>query len=287
MSRHLSHRGMLLAVLSATIATSSCGGSGGSGGDTTSNATPPSTAPVVVARPVAQSDLEIAKTIYAGTPRTPEGFYEDSKPTGPEYVSTAHLKNADIESTGPSDPLHELCTDDWNQALEWSEAHAQSAPTYADLVATNEDARYFEFGRARAGTPELYERDRVFKCAYVDRAAADLRAPEGAAGQLNKRPLTAAELRVLSEYLWQFTSYNNFGYAVLKSSGESSPGTLTHTLHIAALVRNGISAECDRIEVLAWRHTLDVATGALALDLDTELSFGAREKDGIVELCGE
>lgn len=277
---------MLLAVLSATIATSSCGGGGGSGSGTASNASPPSTAPVVVARSVTQSNLEIAQTIYAGTPRTPAGFYEDPQPSGPEFVATAHLKNADIATAGPSDPLHELCTDDWNQALEWSETHAQSAPSYADLVATNENARYFEFGRARAGTPELYERDRVFKCAYVDRDATDLRTPEGAAGQLNKRPLTAAELRTLSEYLWQFTSYNNFGYAVLKSSGESNPGTLTHTLHMAALVRNGISAECDRIDVLAWRHTLDVATGSLTLDLETEFSFGARDSVGTVELCG-
>jgi hypothetical protein len=267
------------------IVTSSCGGGGGGSSSAGANAPPPSTAPIVVTRAVAQSDFEIAQAIYTGTPRTPEGFYEDFEPSGTEYVATAHLKNGDIVATA-SDPLHELCTDDWNQALEWSETHAQSSPDYADLVATNDDPRYFEFGRVRAGEPELYVRDRVFKCAYVDRAATNLRVAEGAAGQLNMRPLTAAELRTFSEYLWQFTSYNNFGYAVLKSSGESSTATLTHTLHMASLVRNGISATCDRIDVLAWRHTLDAATGELTLDVEAEFSFGARENGGVVELCG-
>lgn len=285
MSRHFSHRGRILAVASAVIVTSSCGGGGGGSSGAPTNAAPPSSAPIVT-RAVTQSDLEIAKAIYAGTPRTPEGFYEDAEPSGAEYVATAHLKTDDIAAASASDPLHELCTDDWNQALSWSETHAQSASAYTDLVATNEDARYFEFGRVRAGAPDIYVRDRVFKCAYVDRAAANLRVEEGAAGQLNMRPLTGAELREFSEYLWQFTSYNNFGYAVLKSSGESSAGTLTHTLHIASLVRNGISATCDRIDLLAWRHTLDAATGALTLDVDTEFSFGARESGGVAELCG-
>lgn len=279
---------MLLAVLSTTLVTTSCGGGGGGGGGNSGagdEPAPPSAAPIV-SRAVAQSDLEIAQLIYAGTPRTPAGFYEDPQPTGPEYVSTTHLKNHDLATASASDPLHELCTDDWNEALEWSEAHAQNAADYADLVATEDDDRYFEFGRVRAEAPEHYVRERVFKCAYVDRSAADLRVSEGAAGQLNLRPLTAVELRTFSEYLWQFTSYNNFGYAVLKSSGESSAATLTHTLHIAALVRNGMSETCDRIDIVAWRHTLDPSSGTLTLDTETEFSFGARESDGVVELCG-
>jgi hypothetical protein len=60
----------------------------------------------------------------------------------------------------------------------------------------------------------------------------DLRSPEGDAGRFNQRPLTAAELRTLSEYLWLFTSYNNFGHAVLKSNGATNATALTHTLII-------------------------------------------------------
>ena len=182
-------------------------------------------------------------------------------------------------------PLYELCTDDWNEALAWSELGAQNAPQYSDLVETNDDPRYFEFGRVRQGDPTFYVRARVFKCAYLDRAAANLRAAAGAAGKLNRRPLTATELRDLSEYLWQFTQYNNVGYAVLKSSGTSTAASLTHTLHIGKLARGGISASCDRVDVVAWRHTLDTTTGSLQLEATTLWSFGARESAGVVSLC--
>jgi hypothetical protein len=268
-----------LAALTA-IVLSACGGSGG--GDSAAP-TPTASAPP---RPVTQSDLQIAQSVYGTGPRTPAGFYSDPAPSGHEYVSTMHLKNADVDAAVVApQPLHELCTDDWNQALAWSELGAQSAPQYSDLVETNDDVRYFEFGRVRQGDPTFYVRARVFKCAYLDRAAANLRASVGPAGKLNRRPLTGAELRDLSEYLWQFTQYNNAGYAVLQSSGSASSAALTHTLHIGRLVRGGASPSCDRVEVIAWRHTLDTTTGTLQVEISTLWSFGAHESAGAVSLC--
>ena len=105
------------------------------------------------------------------------------------------------------------------------------------------------------------------------------------AGTLNRRPLTAAELRDLSEYLWQFTKYNNVGYAVLESGGSATASTLAHTLHIGVLARGGISSSCDRVDVIAWRHTLDTTTGTLQLEATTLWSFGARDTAGVVSLC--
>lgn len=285
MAIQVSHRGVIIAVLSATVATSSCGGgSGGGGGVTASSSAPPST-PAHASRPVAQTNLEIARLVYEGTQRTPDDFYEDSVPSGHEYVTTAHLKSSDIDMS--ADAVHELCTDDWNEALEWSELSAQGASEYADLVETNEETRFFEFGRLRSGTPPIYQRERVFKCAYLDRSGVDLRLEEGAAGLLNQRPITASVLRQLSEYLWTYTPFNNYGHAVLKSEGAASAGTLTHTLYIASVEPKGISSTCDRIVVIAWRHTANTATGELTLDTDTELTFGARETDGLIELCSD
>ncbi len=259
---------------------SSCGGGGG-GSDV-------ATSPAVVAppRPVGQSDLQIAQLLYEGTPRTPAGFYQDIPIDGQKHVSTVHLKNTDIDPlmSAPS-PQHELCTDDWNVAFDWSETSAQKAARYADLVATNDDARYHEFARTRSGDPDFYVHERVFKCAYLNRTTADLRLPEGSAGQLNRRPLDADQLRALSEYLWQFTGYNNFGHAVLRSSGTATPAALTHTLIIANLERSGISATCDRISVVAWRHSADTTSGSLQLDVETLWSFGARESAGGSDLC--
>ncbi|HKE95018.1 MAG TPA: hypothetical protein VKB34_11970 [Povalibacter sp.] len=268
-------------AVATTLALSSCGGDGGNSGSVASPATlaPPP-------RIVPQSDLEIAQALYSGTPRTPPGFYADAAAPMNSYASTVHLKNTDLDATltAPA-PQHELCTNDWNQALDWSESRAQAAAAYADLVATNDDPRYFEFDRVRNGEPQLYLRERVFKCAYVNRESADLRSPEGAAGKLNQRPLTAEELRTLAEYLWQFTSYNNFGHAVLKSSGAASTTALSHTLIIANLVRSGLSGTCDRIDVIAWHHSVDLGTGELALDIETLFSFGARESAGSTSLC--
>lgn len=268
-----------LAALAA-VALSACGGGGG--GDGAAPA-PTASAPP---RPVEQSDLQIAQSVYGNGPRTPTGFYSDPPPSGYGYVSTMHVKNASVDaSVVAPEPLHELCTDDWNQALAWSELSAQHEPQYSDLVETNDDPRYFEFGRVRQGDPNFYVRARVFKCAYVDRSDTNLRDAAGPAGQLNRRPLDAAELRDLSEYLWQFTQYNNVGYAVLKSSGTSSGTELTHTLHLASLARGAVSASCDRVDVVVWRHTLDTTTGSLELEVATLWSFGARESAGAVAVC--
>jgi hypothetical protein len=263
----------------AAVVLSACGGGGG--GDST-----PAPAASAPPRPITQSDLQIAQSVYGNGPRTPAGFYSDPLPSGHEYVSTMHLKNSDVDADAVApQPLYELCTDDWNQALAWSELGAESEPQYTDLVATNDDPRYFEFGRVREGDPTFYVRARVFKCAYLDRTAANLRATDGAAGRMNRRPLTAAELRTLSEYLWQFTTYNNVGYAVLDSSGSSSPAALTHTLHMGVLARAGMSSSCDRVDVISWRHTMDATTGTLQLEMTTLWSFGARESAGVVSLC--
>ena len=264
----------------ATVVLSACGGGGG--GDSSAPA-PSASAPP---RPVTQSDLQIAQSVYGTGPRTPLGFHTDPAPSGHDYVSTTHLKNADVDAAAAApQPLYELCTDDWNQALAWSELGAQNAPQYSDLVETNDDPRYFEFGRVRQGDPTFYVRARVFKCTYLDRAAANLRASAGPAGTLNRRPLTAVELRDLSEYLWQFTTYNNVGYAVLESGGSSTATALSHTLHLGVLARGGISSSCDRVNVIAWRHTMDTTTGVLQLGVTTLWSFGARESAGVVSLC--
>jgi hypothetical protein len=267
-----------LAALAALVL-SACGGGGGDG----AAATPSASAPP---RPVEQSDLQIAQGVYGSGSRTPTSFYSDAQPSGYDYVSTMHVKNANVDATlAAPEPLYELCTDDWNQALAWSELSAQHDPQYSDLVETNDDPRYFEFGRVRQGDPTFYVRARVFKCAYLDRSDANLRDTDGPAGQLNRRPLTSAELRDLSEYLWQFTPYNNVGYVVLKSSGSSSAATLTHTLHMGSLVREGMSSTCDRVDVMAWRHTLNTTTGEIELDVETLWSFGAHESAGVVSLC--
>lgn len=265
-------------MLAVALALSACGG--GSGGDAT--ATAASFAPP---RPVEQSDLQIASAIYSGGSRTPTGFATEAPPNVQGIVATSHLKNTDVDPGVPvSAAQFELCTNDWNEALTWSETSAHNKAQYAGLVATNDDPRYFEFARVQGGSPDVYVQARIYKCAYLNRSTANLRESNGAAGQLNVRPLGSDELRRTSEYLWQFTTYNNFGNVVLKSAGSNATAP-EHTLFIATLARGGMSATCDRIDVVAWRHRLDATTGALTLEMQTLWTFGARESAGIAQLC--
>lgn len=259
-----------LASFVMCIAITGCGG--GSSSD----------APVVNDRPVAQTDMEIAQMLYLDTRRTPQGFYTDAAPPMQGVVTTAHLKNADL--SGPNAPQFELCTDDWNTALAWSDQVATGAQA-SNLVETNTTARYFEFGRVKAGTPQTYVRARVYRCSYLDRSAVDLRNPSSIAGQFNQRPLNATELQQLSEYLWQFTAYNNYGNTVLKSSGVSASDNLQHTLIVASLMSSSTSGGCDRVQIAGWTHRTDAQTGALTQSTQSLWDFGARRVAGVVELC--
>jgi len=266
------------ATLVSAVLLNGCGGGGSdsSGGSTTAQ---PAATP---SRPIEQTNLQIASALYDGSVRVPADFSVDSVPSGHAAVATTHVKNTDVDlALDGAAAQFELCTDDWNQALGWSETSALNSSQYSNLVATNDDERYFEFGRMKSGSPQVYVQSRIYKCTYLDRAGANLRAAAGAAGQLNARPLTSMQLRRLSEYVWQFTTYNNYGHVVLKSAGSA----VEHTLHIANLIRGGVSATCDRIDVIAWSHRVDSATGALSLDVRPLFSFGARESAGVAQLC--
>jgi hypothetical protein len=222
--------------------------------------------------------MEIAQLLYADNHRTPDGFYREPVPMVPGYIATSHLKNTDIANAVTQ---FELCSDDWSTALSWSDqvAAATSASSLTDTVTTTS---YFEFGRTRPGALQGYIRMRVFRCDYLDRSSVDLRSVSSTAGQFNLRPIAATDLQTLIEYLWQFTSYNNYGNAVLKSAGTVTSNGLQHTLTIATL---NSSVNCDQINVIGWTHTVDTQTGMLRLNIQSLWNFGARRAAGIVELC--
>lgn len=260
-----------------------CGGGGGGDNASGPNASGASAAQVSssASRPVAQSDAEIAALIYSDTQRTPTGFYSESAPAFNGYVSTSHLKNTDVAAG--SGAQYELCTDDFNQALQWSET-ANANGVNANLVGNDATDRYFEFDRVRNGTPQGYLRSRIYKCAYLNRDTVDLRSAQGVAGVLHVQPLDAAALKSVSEYLWQFTTYNNYGNVVLSSTGGGSGATLTHALFIATLSA-GIAPACDTIDVIEWKHTLNAGSGAMQLSIASQWSFQARYSNGAVALC--
>jgi hypothetical protein len=261
--------------LPVCVLLAACGG----GGVENTNVQP---AKVNPPRPVAQTDIQIAQAVYSDSQRTPPGFYSDSGPAGTN-VSTTHIKSADISSN--TAPLYELCSDDWTQAYNWAEAAAQATTQYGSLQVSASTDRFFEFTRSRKTLPLGIRRERIFRCEYLDRGSVDLRAPYSHAGQLNRRPITAGTLQELTEYMWMFSMYNNYGNVVLQSSSTMTSNGLKHTLYMASLASNSGANSCDRITVQAWSYLADMQSGELTLANTALWSFDSKRTGGLAELC--
>jgi hypothetical protein len=279
-------RNVMVLVLSATFA--ACGGGGGGAAAPASGSAPQTvqSPPASAAPSTAAADLSLADRLYKGTQRTPEGFDVETRPanvTG--TLSTRHLKNTDFSNGQQAiSPTYEVCTNDMAQAIAWSEAQAGWNGQYSDMSEVHGDAHLWEITRVPRADATALLRHRVFRCDYLDRTNTDLRADAGAAGSMNQRPLTAAELDELAEYLWQFTMFNNSDTAVQSSSGSISGGSLVHTIRMGQLVR-GTSGACDTVQLVDWTHTMDSTTGALTRSLTNVRTFKAKSAAGTTELC--
>ena len=227
-----------------------------------------------------------AQKAYDGVPRTPVGFYADPPLNGVTgVVATSHLKNTDVTLLAVDAPRFELCTNDMAQAINWSEARATLPSGYSDMVDMASDARAFEMIRVPRSDLTSRIRHRVFKCSYLDRSGSDLAQDRGPAGVVAQKPIDSIGVRQLAEYLWQFTLFNNADHVVLSSDAATNATQIVSNIDMARLTRATIAGECDRIEVLRWTHTLDVATGAMQRRLDVTQTIRARLVNGSVQLC--
>ena len=278
--------GILFALLTA------CGGGGGSTGSAPpSSSTPPASvtpAPAQVTTPPSTNtaDLDLAARIYKGDARTPAGFDVESRPSNVAgTLSTRHLKNTDL-ATGPQaiSPMYEVCTNDMAQAIDWSERQATWQGQYSDLVEVRSDEHMFEIVRVPRADVTAMIRHRVFRCDYLDRTGTDLRNDAGSAGSMNQRPLTAAELEKLAEYLWQFTVFNNADFAVESSVSSVSGNSIVQTIRMGQLVR-GTAGACDMVQVVDWTHTMNAADGSLTRALTNVRSYKVKTSSNGAESC--
>lgn len=229
------------------------------------------------------ADTEIAARLYAGTPRTPPGFLDDPVPSGFSQVTTYHVKTSQLGA--PAATVHEVCTDDWSQAFAWSEEVAAASSPYLDLVGNETTARYHEFDRVPRGQPDRYVRMRVFRCSYLDRIGVDTTLDGGFAGAFNARPLDAAALRDLSEYLWRFTPYNNAGHLVLASEPRAVAVGVAHMLTLASLERAVGGTSCDRVTVRDTVLSADSVTGVLQRTTVFAREFSVHQAGGLIVGC--
>jgi FlaG/FlaF family flagellin (archaellin) len=269
----------LLLLVAVIVYMNGCGGGDSAGKNASAASSAPNTQQA--------ADLATAQKVYTGTPRTPAGFYADPAPVGVTgTVATMHLKNSDLAGAPVGAAAYELCNDDMAMATAWSEGKSTFMGSYADLVDVTGNARYWELTRVPRADVSARLRHRVFKCSYVNRSGLDPATDSGPAGTLNLRPLDAASLKDLTEYLWYFTAFDNADHVVLDSAAGTAPsGSLAHVITMARLTRAAISGDCDRIDVLRWTHSANTSTGSLSRQLDTLQTIRARRVNGLVELC--
>lgn len=248
-----------------------CGGGGGSA--------PQVAAPV---QPDVARDLDLAALAYSADQRTPPGFYSEAVRYPDRSEFRFHVKSDDLGVAAPV--AFEVCSDDFSEALQWSETGADARDFETTLTGNAETDWFFEFDRAVIDVQPAVVINRVFKCSALDRAGL---APDGYAGQLMVRPLSADDLRFVAEYLWQYSVYNNAFNAVSASVAGTDSGALVHDLErVAVEVGAGAQAGCDRIELWTWRWTADSSSGALTSEQRFERAFDARLENGTVRLCG-
>ncbi len=231
-------------------------------------------------------DLAILGKLYAATVSTPSGFYADPRDDDAQSYTIHHLRNTDVgmDAAAP----YELCADELSVALDWSETDAVRRPASGALLTTEENDLYYEFVRALADLPDWVSYGRVFKCGFVDRSGADARTVAGPAGFLTKPAFDDDDLRLVGQYFWTFSGFNNPGNAVLAGNAFSEGDLLGYTLTLAILRRDaGTQSGCDAIDVADWQFTARADDGFMEWTLRPLYSFEGRENGGLHALCDE
>lgn len=208
-----------------------------------------------------ESDYEIMTKVYTDQ-RTPDGFYQESLPD--TWYTIRHLKNTDLlEGVVPSGtPVYGLGTDDFTEALNWSETIALQQAVYEQLVDTTETDLYFQFTRFSPGTPDNTHYSRVFKSNSLDRSGYDLGNPGIYLGMITWQPLTAEQVKYVIEYLWTFTFNNNYGNAVLESYTEETDSEFIHTMTEARLIMD-YAGNCDTIQIFDTQYSVQKTDGMI------------------------
>ena len=234
------------------------------------------------------SALQIAQNVYDNVPRTPANFYQEV-PRDPQFFyTTHHLMNSHIDSAVGADPAraeYEVCVNDMTAAANFELAYRQAIAPTSQLLASTVTGEYFEYETDVPGSPQQRAALRIFDCDFVDRGNVNLRAPNGNGGTINRRPLDQNLVRLLAEYSFHFSSYNNIGYQVLSSEQQPIAGAINHTLLIAELVAAGSTENCDQLTVFSLSHDADSSTGVVAVTEVTEWSIGVLLTDGRAQIC--
>lgn len=226
------------------------------------------------------NDLAIANAVYFDE-RTPDDFYHEELQDDAFY-SISNVKNIDllpIVNRGGL-PAYELVSDDYVEAMGWSEQAAGHDVTYKQLVDNNETMLYQQFTRVDPASPEFIQLHRVIKASVLDRTGVD----DYYKGRITIADMTAAQVKLILEYLWTFTYDNNTGNAVLVSYTTETDDEFIHIMQQARL-HMSYAESCDTIEVYDIRYTVEKASGFIWKNEVLTSVISAKRTGDRIEIC--
>ena len=230
-------------------------------------------------------EMVIANALYFDK-RTPAGFYKEDFQND-SFYSVSHVKNTSLlplaSRTGLS--VHELASDDFNQAMTWSDKAAEYQQSYKQLATNTETMLYFQFTRFDPASPQFINLHRVFKARVLDRTGVD-RNDENAGykGRITMPNLTAVDVKLIVEYLWMFTLNNNYRNAVLESYTTETNTEFVHIMKQARLNLN-YAGGCDNVEVYEVHYRIPKDSGFIWKERVLKDTFTAKRTDSYLEIC--
>lgn len=231
------------------------------------------------------AEMVIANALYFDK-RTPAGFYKEDFQDDTFY-SISHVKNTSL--LAPADraglTVHELASDDFSEAMTWSDTAAQYQPSYKQLADNTETRLYFQFTRFDPDSPQFINMHRVFKASVLDRNGVD-RSDESASykGRITMPNPTADDVKLIIEYLWMFTLNNNYRNAVLESYTTETDSEFIHIMKQARLNLN-YDGGCDDVDVYEIRYRMPKDSGFIWKEKTLTDEFTAKRTDSYLEIC--
>lgn len=182
-------------------------------------------------------------------------------------------------------PVFELSTDNWQEAMAWSEEAAQKLPVYYGLVDLRENNMYFDLIRMNPDFSEVTYHSLVFKDSFIDRSGVDLDNPGSHMGYISLNSVGEEVIDSVVEHLFLSSTHNQYGYAVIEEGSEELAEEYRHTMIEAELVPG--SGSCDTIRVFEVTHRISKITGEMTGETRDLYDFRAVvDADGDVRACG-
>lgn len=231
------------------------------------------------------NDNAIMRAVYLDI-RTPEGLYSETYPDSDVFYSISQVKSDELLPIGQRAGVarYELSTDDFTEALAWSEQAANYQPGYKQLVDNRETDLYFEFIRVDLNYPQFVHLSRVFKNGAIDRSGVDLTQPDNYLGNIPTQTLSVDRVKLFIEYFWTFSFSNNTGNAVLQSYTTETDTSYIHIMEEAKLT-TGASGQCDTVEVFEATYTVLKNTGDIWKYQEKTQEISSKRYGDEFEIC--